>query len=587
MVLNAMDPHSYANTDQVQVTHMTLDLRLNFEAQTIAGTVTLDLDRRAPKLVLDTDQLIIQAVQDGAGNPLEYTLSPAKAYMGQALYVTLHDQTTQVTIQYTTSPSAGAIQWLSSEITQSHKPFVFTQSQATLARSWIPCMDSPSIKGTYRATIRVPAGLTAVMSAAHKDHDVERGVFTFQMDQPIPSYLIALAVGDLKFASLSDRTGVYAEPGVVDAAAAEFRDAEKMLKAAESLLGPYEWERWDILVLPASFPFGGMENPRITFATPTVIAGDRSLVSLLAHELAHSWSGNLVTNATWNDFWLNEGFTTYIENRIMEQLYGKDLAAMMGLLGQQDLQAAVKSLPAEDTKLKLDLKGRNADDGMSDVAYEKGANMLRLMEQAFGRDAFDIYLKGYFHRYKFKTLTTEDWLSDAKAQLQGNPNDIWERVENWVYQPGIPVDMVRLSSSRFKARTDDAKNWATSGTLPKTDEWVTQEWLHFLRSLPQQLAPEKLADLDRSFGLTHTGNAEIACTWFTLCIANNYTPSYDAVQTFLGTIGRRKFLMPLYEALLANPNTKELADAIYRKSRSNYHSISQASLDKLFSGPIQ
>ena len=245
------------------------------------------------------------------------------------------------------------------------------------------------------------------MSASNPQIKNETGSYHFEMKQPIPSYLLALAVGDVEFKRVSNRAGIYAERTVLDSAVWEFADLEKMIHGAEELYGAYLWERYDVLVLPPSFPFGGMENPRLTFATPSILAGDRSLTSLIAHELAHSWSGNLVTNRTWNDFWLNEGFTVYFEHRIMEKLYGRDYAEMLALLSLQDLRETIQSLKDEnlyaDTKLKLDLAGRNPDDGVTDIAYNKGYFFLRLFEERYGRERFDSFLKHYFSSNAFKS----------------------------------------------------------------------------------------------------------------------------------------------------------------------------------------
>ena len=284
------------------------------------------------------------------------------------------------------------------------------------------------------------------MSAENPTAVNAEAVYSFAMPHPVPSYLLALAVGELEFRPLggSPRAGVYAEPPVVEKAAAEFADTEKMIAAAEALYGPYRWGRYDLLVLPPSFPFGGMENPRLTFATPTIIAGDRSLVSLVAHELAHSWSGNLVTNATWNDFWLNEGFTTYFEMRIMEAVYGREHSEMLAALAHQDLADAVAEAGATspDTHLRLNLAGRNPDEGVTSIPYDKGYFFLRLIEETVGREAWDAFLRGYFDTFAFQSMDTDGFLAYLREKLLAGRPGVEEKLQiaAWVDGPGIPAN---------------------------------------------------------------------------------------------------------------------------------------------------
>ena len=423
------DVHSYSNPHEVGVHHLDLDLDVRFDERKLAGSVTLSVHRvrtGAETLVLDTRDLIIHGVENTTGDDgtfeAAYQLGETDPVLGAPLSITLEPGTTHVRVRYETRPTASALQWLAPEQTSGkQQPFMFTQSQAIHARSWIPLQDSPGVRVTYSARVRTPSTLRAVMSAANDPAALIDGDYTFHMGQPVPSYLIALAVGDLGFESLGPRAGVYAEPAILSAAAAEFADTEAMIAATERLYGPYRWERYDLLVLPPSFPFGGMENPRLTFATPTILAGDKSLVSLVAHELAHSWSGNLVTNATWRDFWLNEGFTTYIERRIIEEVYGPRRAEMEAVLGYQVLKDELERLDDADAILHVDLTGRDPDDGMTQVPYEKGALFLRSLEEAVGRDRFDQFLRAYFDRFAFQSITTNDFLSQLETHLLDDP----------------------------------------------------------------------------------------------------------------------------------------------------------------------
>lgn len=611
-----VDVHSWSNPHEVAVRHVALDLTVDFDRKVLEGQATLHLERpsNAPPdrpLYLDTSGLEILSVQtEQPGDtwsdvpfslanppvaPGEESLFPSgvrsdgKPIHGTALRIDLPAASRKVRISYRTSPSATAVQWLEPSQTAGGKqPFLFTQSQAIHARSWIPLQDSPGVRVTYSAAIQVPPGLKAVMSALGNFQEPAQGadgLFRFELDKPIPSYLIALGVGDLAFRSLGPRTGVYAEPSLVDKAAAEFADTEAMVQVTEKRFGPYRWGRYDLLVLPPSFPFGGMENPCLTFATPTILAGDKSLVSLVAHELAHSWSGNLVTNATWSDFWLNEGFTTYIENRIIEDVYGPDRAAMESILGLQELRDELARLPESDQKLVIDLHGRDPDEGVTRVPYEKGKFLLHTLEKALGRDRFDPWIRSYFDAHAFQSIPTSEFLRDLRENLLSKAPESASTIDldAWLTQPGLPA-FPEPVSDRLAAVEALAKAWDTGDTfLSDIDPsaWTTQEWLRFLRAIPRDVSPQQMAALDRAFGLTARQNSEISAQWLEMSIRSNYAPAYPRLEEFLTTVGRRKFLMPLYRALLASPEGKQRAQAIYAKARPRYHPIAVESVDQL------
>jgi aminopeptidase N len=592
----ARDIHSFARPDEARVTNVDLDLRADFAAKRLAGTAALDLQAApgAGRIVLDTRDLTVRAVTDASGRALQWSLGAADSVLGRPLEVRIPSGTRRIVVRYETSPTAGALQWLTPQQTAGKRhPYLFSQGQAILTRSWIPTQDSPGIRQTYSARITVPRELRAVMSAemlTPEGEAVEGGrAFRFRLDTPVAPYLIALAVGDLAFRPLGPRTGVYTEPSMLERSASELADVEKMVTAAEGLYGPYRWGRYDLLVLPPSFPFGGMENPRLTFATPTILAGDRSLVSLVAHELAHSWSGNLVTNATWADFWLNEGFTTYFENRIMEAMYGRERAAMLASLGWQELQdevTAVGGPTAPDTRLHLDLTGRDPDAGMTNIAYEKGAAFLRTIESAVGRERWDAYLRSYFDRNAFKPMTTAGFLADLRANLVRGDAQLERRLEidRWAYQPGIPQNAVVPQSGAF-ARVEAQANAFAGGTAAarlQTSGWTTQEWQHFLGALPKQLTPAQLADLDRAFGLSRQGNSEILFAWLQTAVRNRYQPAVPALEQFLTSQGRRKFVRPLFADLMAQGEWGQaLARRIYARARPGYHPVTSGSVDAI------
>ncbi len=587
------DIHSFSDSSQEKIQHLDLDLTVDFEKKELRGAVTLQRSRktsRDPGLVtLDTRKLLIDKCEASEDcktfSPVKHELGKEDPILGTPLVI--HSPAVPfLRIHYRTSMEATALQWLSPAQTSGKKhPFLFTQSQAIHARSWIPLQDSPGVRVTYNATIRVPGGLTAVMSAARSE-STEPGVFKFSMTQPIPSYLIALAVGDLQFQKIGPRTGIWAEPAVVAKAAREFEDMELMLEAVEQLYGPYRWERYDVLVLPPSFPFGGMENPRITFATPTVLAGDKSLVALIAHELAHSWSGNLVTNATWRDFWLNEGFTVYLERRILEKVYGPARATMEAQIARGELDKSIKTLKPKDQVLHIDLTGQDPDDNVTDIPYEKGNLFLLHLEKLAGRDVFDPFLKKWFAQHEFQSVTTGQFLAFLKDNLLDKNPELARQfpLKEWITQPGIPRGTPRPTSDTLAKVETLAKAFndgqQSASALP-AKSWTTQEWLHFLRMLPEKIPAAKLAELDQAHHLTQSGNSEILCQWLEMAIRNNYEPAYQRLEEFLTTQGRRKFVKPLFEALIKTEEGKARARAIYAKARPGYHSITSSTIDEL------
>jgi aminopeptidase N len=593
MTPEAHDIHSYAQPLVARVTHVDLDLTADFAGQKMTGTAALDIAAApdAKEVVLDSKGLVIHGVTDGKGAALPWTLGKTDPILGAPLTVQLNGAR-RIVVSYDSAPGGAALQWLTPAQTAGKaKPYLFSQGEAILNRTWIPTQDSPGIRQTWTARIVAPEGLKAVMSAEMLTPDGEPvaggRAYRFKMDKPVASYLIAIAIGDLTFTPLGQRTGVYTEPSVMKKTANELVDVEKMVEAAESLYGPYAWGRYDLLVLPPSFPFGGMENPRLTFATPTIIAGDRSLVSLVAHELAHSWSGNLVNNATWSDFWLNEGFTDYFENRIMEKLYGKQRADMLADLGWSDLQAAIKDaggLTGADTRLHLDLTGRDPDDGMTDIAYEKGATFLRTIEKAVGRERWDAYLKDYFARHAFQSQTTAGFVADLRANLiKGDPKlEAAIGIDKWVYDVGLPDNAVHVQSAAFPAVDALAAAYAQGGAAPaaKWKAWSTPERTRFVASLPRELSKERLATLDKAFGLSAQGNSEIRFVWLELAVANRYDPAVPSLQAFLTDQGRRKFVAPLFKDLMAQGDWGQpIAKALYAKTRPLYHAVTRQTVD--------
>jgi hypothetical protein len=767
----ALINHSYANEGEFLIKHVDMRLKVNFADKTIEGWLEYDLvhvylrDTRPSAahtsdhinpisgnhlLLLDHRDMdilgvyqggsfrkIMAAVADhgsgqlkeGSAKPLIFRIGMGNAdtfLFGKPLEIEVPRSQSKIVIHYRTRPSAGALQWLSpSQTYDKTHPFLFSQSQAILARTWIPLQDKPSVRFTYSAEVRVvcgaetvgtndngkidangnktgaadcfgmpdlayatikPTDFNVVMSAlklGNPEGDFESAsnwgprcwpsghriainpeggasankVHRFEQKKPIPSYLMAIAVGSFGFQSLGKNTGVYAEHKLLEKAAWEFADLQNMVDAASKMFGEYAWGNYNVLVLPPSFPFGGMENPVVTFATPTIIAGDRSLVSLLAHELAHSWSGNLVNNRTWDDFWLNEGFTVYVESRIMEQLYGKNYADMLRVLGKGELDKTLSWMLSEnpaDSHLRLHLGERDPDEGLTDIAYEKGRFFLMMFEQFYGRKSFDIFLNGYFKRHAFGTVTTDDFIVDIKRfhqefideylenaeaiptlwcgnSMHGENVDEgqlwnWDSLENrmmaWIDGPDLPPlgrgGFPYIESSEFKRVEQQVLNYLASGeplhsgsSVPcnalviDTTGFTTHHWLHLLRKLhtradgsPGRLSREEMLGLDARFHFTQTQNAEIACDWFILSIHSDYRPAYQAMHDFLLKVGRRKFLLPIYEALLAQyvvkdnvyvedfARGKEMATEIFLQAEPGYHSVAARSIREMLGLPL-
>ena len=585
------DYHSFAKPAEAVVKHLALDIKVDFAKKQISGKAVWAIDNLAKgkEIIFDDNGLNIQKITLGTDEKAtQYTISPAVKYLGTALHVTIAPDTRQVNIYYSTNKDAGALQWLDPLQTSGKKlPFLFTQSESILARSWVPCQDSPGIRFAYDATVTVQKNLLALMSAVNPQQKNKDGIYHFTQSHPIPSYLLALSVGDITFKAVDKRTGVYAEPSVVGKAAWEFADMGKMVDAAEKLYGPYRWGRYDIMVLPPSFPFGGMENPNLTFATPTVIAGDRSLVNLVSHELAHSWSGNLVTNATWNDMWLNEGFTTYFQRRIDEVLYGKEVVAMQNVLARQLLDSAVARFGSNspDTHLKMNYDGRNPDDAGNEITYEKGFFFLKTIETIIGRDKFDPFLRHYFDSHAFQSRNTEQFLADLNKDLLNNDTTLINKIDEkgWVYGGGIPANIVPVHSKNFEqidaAVTKWVKNHKATG-LSKTIR-LSIEREYFIRHLPAPLSVKDMAAIDAEFHFTQSHNTDLQLAWYVLAVRYHYSAANKNIEDYLLNNGRRGHIVPIYQEMAKTPAGKLEAKRIYARARAGYHPVTYQTLDAL------
>ncbi|MEM1132760.1 MAG: M1 family metallopeptidase [Pseudomonadota bacterium] len=594
----ARDELTYARPLESRVTHVDLDLTLDFDARRVAGSATLDIVAapEANQIILDSNGLLVASVTDQAGNALDFTIGEDLGQVGAPFTIRFDEDSgaapEKITINYASGPDAVALQWLSPEQTAGgEKPFMFSQGQAILNRSWIPTQDSPGIRQSWEARITAPEDLNVVMSGILQGEAEPAGEgmhrFFFTMDKTVPPYLIAIAVGDIAFAELGPRSGVWAEPSMLETAKAELVDTEAMIDAAEAIYGPYRWGRYDMIVLPPSFPYGGMENPVMTFLTPTFIAGDRSNTGLVAHELAHSWSGNLVTYASWSDGWLNEGVTSYFESRISESVFGKKRAEQEYALSYGSLVAMVEERGADNPVTAM----RTPDsitpfDTAGEAIYDKGTVFLRTVEQIIGREKFDSWMRGWFDRHAFQPATSEMYLREIREGLIKGDAELEAKLmlDEWIYGTGIPSNAAKPDPQAFAAVDSAAKAYADSRTLPVESwtSWTGAEQMRFMRKLPETLSAEELTALDDALGVSKTGNNEVLFLWLEAALRNQYQPAVPQAEAFLSRIGRNKFVAPLYKALSEQGEWgMAIAKPLYAQTRAGYHSYTRSQVDPL------
>ncbi|KAH0936849.1 hypothetical protein HID58_004310 [Brassica napus] len=606
-----IDPHSFTDSTHPLTTHVSLSLYLSFPTSTIHASALLTLSSPfSGTLSLDSRSLSLSSILDPQTlHPLPHSLSPTPdPIRGTEISVVLSGQS-QILLIYSTSPAASALQWLSPPQTFSKThPYVYTQCQAIHARSIFPCQDTPARRIRYDVVMNIPASLSAVMSARHVRRRLplpeeathldsslcwcaeDRVVEEFVMEQPIPPYLFAFAVGELGFREVGPRTRVYAESAdveVLDAAEVEFAGAEEMIRQGEKLFGEYDWERFDLLVLPPSFPYGGMENPRMVFLTPTVIKGDASGGQVVAHELAHSWTGNLITNVNNEHFWLNEGFTTYAERRIVEVVQGADIATLNMGIGWRGLKDEMERFKdnLECTKLKNNQQGVDPDDVYSQVPYEKGFQFVLRIERQVGRTAFDEFLKKYIATFKFKSIDTDTFLDFLKANIPGIEKEI--NLELWTEGVGIPEDAYEPVSTIYTKIISLAEEFK-QGKMPSEDEvaeWKGQEWELYLENLPKSCEPSQVIALDKRYRLAESKDYEVKVSFLQVAISSKCREYHGEVEKTLKTVGRMKYLRPLFNALAQSGGTeeKQLAKQVFAEARETYHPIAQGVVESILS----
>jgi leukotriene-A4 hydrolase len=598
-----------SNPLEAKVNSITLSLNVDFERKVLAGHVDLHTElvkEGVTTLVLDTRALNVQKATL-VGNDeqvLEHKLSETNPAFGNSLTITLPSTLAvgtkfTVRVYYETTRDSTALQWLEPRQTAGKKyPYLFSQCQAIHARSLTPCQDTPSNKITYDATITVAAPLTALMSATSTATSTNNNVNTFSFTQkvPIPTYLIAIAVGHLVSREIGPRSSVWSEPEMVEAGAHEFANTEKFIKTGEDLLTPYVWGRYDVLLLPPSFPYGGMENPQLTFVTPTLLAGDRSLENVIAHEIAHSWMGNLVTNKYWSEFFLNEGFTVFIERKIIARLGGEKLFDFEALVGWKHLKDDIEHFGATNplTALRPNLEGVDPDDAFSSVPYEKGFNLLCYLQSIVGVKEFEAWLKLYVQKFQYQSITAnqmkEFFLSHFKAKGDEALSKELDKIDwqTWFDKPGLS-DKIDFSTELADGAIALAKKWVEKngeGTSPDDLKHFTSgQVVMFLDQLlvlstNQPLSPATIEEIDKKYGLTEKRNSEWRFRWYTLCIRAGHTKIFPHVVSFLTEQGRMKFVRPLYRELFKHSAGKELAVSTFKEHKGSYHLIASRLVSK-------
>lgn len=612
------DPNSFANYQKVYVKSFHLAVSAHFDRQVLAGHVDLTVATRQDtnQLVLDTRDLTISRITELASSTvLNYTVKPAHAAFGSALVVDLPASLQHagnegvVRIEYETSPNSSAIQWLPPAQTAGKvHPYLFTQCQAIHARALLPIQDTPANKCPYTGSVTVPAPLVGLMSAlpdGHEDVTVNEQKwirYAFKQPVPMPSYLVAIAVGHLERRDIGPRSCVWSEPEMVEKGAYEFADTERFIQAAENIVGPYVWGRYDILLLPPSFPYGGMENPCLTFVTPTLLAGDRSLANVVAHEIAHSWMGNLVSPTTWEHFWMNEGFTVFLERKIIRAMFGNQEAHLHAIGGWKALCDSVDRYGHDHpyTKLVPELDNVDPDDAFSSVPYEKGFNFLFYLEQLVGgHEQMDPFLLAHCEKYKFANTDSYQWREFFLSYFRGKVSeeklnsidwDMWYKGTGLPPQPKFDDTLVKTAQdlahslcveSKVNLNGKELEKWNSHQVvvfLEKVSDYQLQE-LRPLAQDAQRTVEVKsryaniCVELDRLFHLTQSKNAEIRFRWFDVCIRSEYDAVFPAVVEFLSEVGRMKFVRPLYRDLFTSTKGRQVALDTFQKYRTRYHNI--------------
>jgi len=595
MALSPTDPNSYSRPDLVTTKHLHLDLLVDFEQKVLRGNASLTLERKnssATSVLLDVNKLQVSSVVDAVtGAALDFTVD-SPSINGEKLEVKLPSAGAEgnqfkIRVSYSTTSGSTALEWLSPEQTAGKQhPFLFSQCEAIHCRSMIPCQDSPSVKATYSAEMKAPSALTVLMSGIRdgEPEPVEGGlaVTRWKQEVPIQSYLIAIAVGALESRKIGPRSQVWAEASVVDQSAFDFSETETMLQKAEELCGPYVWGIYDVLVLPPSFPFGGMENPCLTFATPTLLSGDKSNADVIAHEIAHSWTGNLVTNVNFEHFWLNEGFTVFTERKIVGRMHGEPARHFSAILGWKDLQETVEVVMGPTnpfTALVPRLAGADPDDAFSVVPYEKGSTFLWYLEDLVGgADVFEPFLKSYYNNFAHKSIDSDQFKAFFLEKFSGVEAVKEIDWDTWLHKPGMPIYKPKFDDSLARACWDLAAAW--QGWDPSTPANFEQDYNAFSAKQKSEffwtlmkdngLSHPKLEAMAKMYKMDDCSNVEVEFKWIRLGLAAKWEKAVEPALRLATVQGRMKFVRPLYRDLYAWEEKRQQAIDTFKAHRTQY-----------------
>ena len=629
---NPEDISSYSNFNEIIQKELDIDISLDFEKKQMIGKMDINyeiINQEISKIILDLKGPEIVSVEyiqkDEEGEDLKsiklnyeiYSENEFKDSLGTPLIIYLDNiknnkevdykkiielKTLLIRIQFITTEKCTGIQFLTKEQTYTKKyPFMFTQCEAIQCRSLFPVQDSPSVKSTYKVTTSIESPLTflfgGIIKTKYYDSNTKKNITLFEQNIPIPSYLVAFVAGELEYGRISERCGVWTEVGLCKKACNEFKDAETYIKIAEEYLDhPYEWEVYNLLVLPFSFPYGGMENPNLTFVTPALLAGDRSMSNVIGHEISHSWTGNLVTNKNWKNFWVNEGFTTFMERKLDSALLGEDMENLEAIVGNNELIADIKLLgeDSEYTKLSADYGGNDPDDGFSTAPYEKGYQFLIYIEKLIGKDVFKEVMQKYIKKYRLKSVDHTAFkgvLEEViKEKFKEKADEIIGKIdwEKWLYEKGIPKYTNEFSSEYLKDAEKLAEDFLNEKednetVLKKFKEWHTNVKLAFLNYLSEhkdKINETICQNLKKKLNLAEEYNSEIKYMWYLLALDKKIESEIPNIKKFLETHGRLKYIRPIYFAWMEKDFNE--AKEFFDKVKYLYHPFGRRMIQEKF-----